>query len=83
MRQRPYTAKGTLFVTLEDETGNINVIVWPALFERQRKQILNARLMAVYGSWQREGEVTHLVAQHIVDHSDLLGTLTIQERNFH
>jgi len=83
MRQRPHTAKGTLFVTLEDETGNINVIVWPALFERQRKQILNARLMAVYGSWQREGAVTHLVAQHIVDHSDLLGTLTIQERNFH
>jgi error-prone DNA polymerase len=83
MRQRPYTAKGTLFVTLEDETGNINVIVWPMLFEKQRKQILNARLMAVYGSWQREGAVTHLVAQHIVDHSDLLGTLTIQERNFH
>ncbi len=83
MRQRPHTAKGTLFMTLEDETGNINVIVWPVLFEKQRKQILNARLMAVYGTWQREGAVTHLVAQHIVDHSELLGSLTIEERNFH
>ncbi len=83
MRQRPHTAKGTLFITLEDETGNINVIIWPALFEKQRKQILNARLMAVYGTWQREGAVTHLVAQHIVDHSDMLGSLTVEERNFH
>jgi len=83
MRQRPHTAKGTLFMTLEDETGNINVIIWPALFEKQRKQILNARLMAVYGTWQREGAVTHLVAQHIVDHSDMLGSLTVEERNFH
>ena len=83
MRQRPQTAKGTLFMSLEDETGNINVIIWPALYEKQRKQILNARLMAVYGTWQREGAVTHLVAQHIVDHSDMLGGLTVEERNFH
>ena len=83
MRQRPYTAKGTLFMSLEDETGNINVIIWPALFEKQRKPILNARLMAVYGTWQREGAVMHLVAQHIVDHSDMLGGLTVEERNFH
>jgi len=83
MRQRPQTAKGTLFVTLEDETGNINVIVWPALFDKQRKDILNARLMAVYGTWQREGAVTHLVAKRIADLSAMLGDLTIEERNFH
>jgi len=83
MRQRPQTAKGTLFVTLEDETGNINVIVWPALFDKQRKDILNARLMAVYGTWQREGAVTHLVAKWIADLSGMLGDLTIEERNFH
>jgi error-prone DNA polymerase len=83
MRQRPQTAKGTLFVTLEDETGNINVIVWPALFDKQRKDILNARLMAVYGTWQREGAVTHLVAKWIGDLSGMLGDLTIEERNFH
>lgn len=83
MRQRPHTAKGTLFVTLEDETGNINVIVWPALFDKQRKDIQNARLMAVYGTWQREGTVTHLVAKRIADLSGMLGDLTIEERNFH
>ena len=83
MRQRPQTAKGTLFVTLEDETGNINVIVWPALFDKQRKDILNARLMAVYGTWQREGAVAHLVAKRIADLSGMLGDLTIEERNFH
>jgi error-prone DNA polymerase len=83
MRQRPQTAKGTIFVTLEDETGNTNVIVWPALLEKQRKEILNARLMTVYGVWQRQGEVTHLVAKRVVDHSAMLGSLTVEGRNFH
>ena len=53
MRQQPQTAKGVVFVTLEDETGNINVIVWKALREQQRNELLNSRLMAVYGEWQR------------------------------
>src|SRR5690606_1954951 len=53
-RQRPGTAKGTVFVTLEDETGSINVIVWPALVEAQRRELLGARLMGVYGLWQSE-----------------------------
>lgn len=83
MRQRPQTAKGTLFVTLEDETGNTNVIVWPGLLEKQRKDILSARLMTVYGIWQREGEVNHLIAKRVVDHSELLGDLLVGGRNFY
>ncbi|MDB5727002.1 MAG: error-prone polymerase, partial [Noviherbaspirillum sp.] len=83
MRQRPETARGTLFVTLEDETGVTNVIVWPGLMEKQRKELLNARLLTVYGVWQREGEVMHLIAKRVVDHSVMLGSLSIGSRNFH
>jgi len=85
-RQRPSTAKGTTFVTLEDETGTINVIIWPAIFERMRAAILGARLMTVYGTWQREehrgGPVTHLIAARVVDHSPLLGALDAPRRDF-
>jgi error-prone DNA polymerase len=56
VRQRPGTAKGVLFVTLEDETGNVNVIIWPSLFEKQRKEALGASLLAVYGTWQCQGD---------------------------
>jgi len=83
VRQRPQTANGTLFVTLEDETGNTNVIIWPALLEKQRKEILNAQLLTVYGVWQRVGTVTHLVAKRVVDHSVMLGKLSVGSRNFH
>ncbi len=85
MRQRPGTAKGTMFITLEDETGTINVIVWPDLVERQRKEVLNARLMTVYGVWQVAGIVRHLVARRIIDDSRLLGELgsSVSSRNFH
>ncbi len=82
MRQRPPTAKGTMFVTLEDETGITNVIIWPALIEKQRKEILNARLMTVYGIWQCKEGVRHLVAKRIVDHSELLGELSVESRDF-
>ena len=82
VRQRPGTAKGVIFVTIEDETGNVNVIVWPALLERQRKEVLGASLLAVYGVWQREGEVQHLVAHHLVDMSHLLGGLQSTSRDF-
>ncbi|MBX3591941.1 MAG: error-prone DNA polymerase [Burkholderiaceae bacterium] len=85
-RQRPETAKGTIFVTLEDETGAVNVIVWPRVFERQRCEVLGAQLMTVYGTWQCDtdtgGEVRHLVAQRIVDHSALLGELVVGSRDF-
>jgi error-prone DNA polymerase len=83
VRQRPGTAKGTIFVSLEDETGSINVIVHAELVEKQRKELLGSSLMAVAGVVQREGEVVHLVAQRLEDHSRLLGRLATESRNFH
>nr|WP_284509313.1 error-prone DNA polymerase [Caballeronia sp. GAFFF2] len=82
VRQRPGTAKGVMFVTLEDETGNVNVIIWPSLLEKQRKEALGAALLAVYGTWQCQGEVRHLIAQRLVDMSHLLGGLVAVSRNF-
>ncbi|MBC7456406.1 MAG: error-prone DNA polymerase [Massilia sp.] len=82
VRQRPGTAKGVLFLTLEDETGNINVIVWPSLALQQRREALQAPLLGVYGVWQREGEVRHLVAKRLVDMSALLGRLGTRSRDF-
>jgi error-prone DNA polymerase len=82
VRQRPGTANGVLFLTIEDETGNVNVIVWPQLVEQQRREVLNASLLGVYGVWQREGEVRHLVAKRLVDMSHLLGKLDARSRDF-
>jgi len=79
VRQRPQTANGTMFVTLEDETGPVNVIVWPALVEKQRKELLGASLLGVYGIWQCEGKVRHLVAKRLVDLSPLLGQLHVPQ----
>ena len=85
-RQRPETAKGTVFVTLEDETGAVNVIVWPRVADAQRKPLLGATLLTVYGQWQREGEgdeaVMHLVASRLIDHSPLLKGLVSRSRDF-
>jgi len=81
-RQRPETAKGVVFVTLEDETGHVNVIVWPTVADAQRKPLLASTLLTVYGVWQREGEVMHLVAKTLIDHSALLGGLDSRSRNF-
>jgi len=81
-RQRPDTATGTLFVTLEDETGLANIIVHPRLAERQRRELLGARLLGVLGVLQREGEVVHLIARRLVDHSQLLGQLATRSRDF-
>jgi error-prone DNA polymerase len=82
-RQRPDTASGVVFVTLEDETGNINVVVWSRLVERQRRELLGARLLGVHGTIERDGEVVHLVARRLVDHSALLGPLETASRDFH
>ncbi len=82
-RQRPETASGVIFMTLEDETGYINVVVWRDLSQKQRSETLGARLLGVHGVLQREGEVTHLVARRLVDHSALLGKLAVQSRDFH
>ncbi|MGF6440061.1 DNA polymerase III alpha subunit [Paraburkholderia youngii] len=59
-RQRPITANGVMFMTLEDDTGHVNVIVWPSVLGKQRREALGASLLVVYGVWQREGEVRHL-----------------------
>ena len=82
VRQRPGTAKGVIFMTLEDETGTVNVIVWPDLVESQRREVLSAPLLGVYGVWQREGIVRNLVAKRLVDMSHLLGRLRTSSRDF-
>ena len=82
-RQRPGTATGVIFVTLEDEGGLVNVIVHAKLAERQRRELLGARLLGVQGVLQREGEVTHLIARRLVDHTALLGRLPTASRDFH
>ena len=82
-RQRPDTASGVVFVTLEDETGSTNVIVWRDLSDRQRRELLGARLLGVYGRVEREGDVVHLIAGRLVDLSPLLGALPTHSRDFH
>ncbi len=82
-RQRPDTATGVVFVTLEDETGCANVVVWADLVERQRRALLGARLMGVEGVIERDGDVVHLVARRLEDHSALLGRLEARSRDFH
>jgi len=82
-RQRPDTASGVIFVTLEDETGSVNVIVWRDLAERQRRELLGSRLLGVHGVLEREGEVVHLIAGRLFDHSNLLGALETASRAFH
>jgi len=86
-RQRPQTANGVVFVTLEDETGSVNVIVWRTVKERFRQVVYQSRLMAVYGTWQRDdesgGQVRHVIAGHLVDLTPLLGDLATSSRDFH
>jgi error-prone DNA polymerase len=79
VRQRPGTAKGVIFMTLEDEAAICNVIVWPHVFERYRPIVMGARLILVKGKLQREGIVTHIVADKLYDISPLLDTLTARE----
>jgi error-prone DNA polymerase len=82
-RQRPSSASGVVFITLEDETGHTNVIVWRDLAERERSILLGSRLLGVVGKVQREGEVLHVIARRLTDHSALLGSLTVWARDFH
>jgi error-prone DNA polymerase len=82
-RQRPDTASGVIFVTLEDETGSVNVVVWRRLGERQRPELLGARLLGVQGVIERDGEVVHLVARRLLDCSGMLGPLSAPSRDFH
>ncbi len=86
-RQRPDTRTGVVFVTLEDESGWANVVVWSDLVERQRKELLGARLLGVQGVIERDGAVVHLVARRLEDHSALLarclGELAVASHDFH
>lgn len=75
VRQRPGTAKGVIFLTLEDETGTCNVIVWKSVYERFRRAIIAGRLLRVTGRVQRQGPVTHLVAENVEDISPMLDAL--------
>jgi error-prone DNA polymerase len=79
LRQRPGSAKGVIFMTLEDEAGAANIIVWPKTFERFRKEVLTGRMLIVSGKLQREGLVIHLIADRIVDATAMLGELTAGE----
>ncbi len=83
VRQRPGTAKGVVFVTLEDEYGQINLLVRPALVERQRKELLTSRLMGAYGRWQSANGVQHVIVERLVNLTHLLGQLQTRSRNFH
>ena len=76
VRQRPGTAKGVIFMTLEDETGIANIIVWPKAFERMRAIVLGARLVAVSGKLQSEQGVIHIVAERMNDLTPMLGLLS-------
>ena len=77
VRQRPGTAKGVIFVTLEDETGVANVVVWAKVYERFRRAVIGGRLLRVTGRIQRESEVVHVVAEHIEDISAMLDELLL------
>ena len=74
-RQRPSSASGVVFLTLEDETGNINVLVWTSVLERYRAELLQGQLLQIKGTVEREGEVIHVIAGHVVDRTALLETL--------
>jgi error-prone DNA polymerase len=82
VRQRPGTASGVIFVTIEDETGVANLVVWPAVFERFRRVLLGAQLMLVRGKVQKEGLVIHVVADTLIDRTDLLRRLAETDRDF-
>jgi error-prone DNA polymerase len=82
MRQRPMTASGTVFLTLEDETGYVNAVIWPRLFEKQRAQILGSQLLAIDGVVETDGDVHHLIADRIHDFSHLAGSLRSKSRDF-
>ncbi|MDM0116229.1 error-prone DNA polymerase [Variovorax sp. J22R133] len=81
-RQQPSTASGVIFATLEDETGTVNIIVWPSVAEAQRAALRGSMLLSVQGTWQSEKGVQSLVAQKLVNHDMLLGRLRAASRDF-
>lgn len=81
-RQRPESAHGTVFATLEDETGMTNVIVWPDLVDPRRRMLLRSSLLGVKGKVQYDGYVRQVLARELVDHTALLGRLRAESRDF-
>jgi error-prone DNA polymerase len=82
VRQRPGSARGVLFMTIEDETGHANLILWPSVFEAQRRLVLSASMLACRGKLQREGEVIHVIAEHLTDLSGLLRGVGERDKEF-
>jgi len=83
LRQHPANAKGVTFLTIEDETGHVNLIVWRSVGEAQRRPMIEAQLLEVRGQLQRQGEILHLVAHRLIDRSDLVQGLGARSRDFH
>jgi error-prone DNA polymerase len=83
MRQRPQSASGVTFITIEDETGQVNLLVWESVGQKQRRAMVESRLLEVHGELQREEGVTHLIARELIDRSALLGELLTRSRDFH
>jgi error-prone DNA polymerase len=82
VRQRPGSAKGVMFITIEDETGTANLVIWPSLYEKQRQVVHGAHMLAVEGRVQREGLVVHIVADKLIDLSDQLAGIGETEEQF-
>ncbi|WP_271010367.1 error-prone DNA polymerase [Paucibacter sp. B51] len=83
VRQQPETASGVTFMSLEDETGDVQLVVWRDVLKQQRQAILNAKLLGVKGRWQREGEVRNIIVGQVTDLTSLLGSLSLSSRDFH
>ena len=81
-RQRPSSANNVAFVTLEDETGYMNLVVWRRIAERQRRILTQSRLMAAFGEVQREGDVIHIIVEQLKDFTPMLGELVTSSRDF-
>ncbi|MFZ6731179.1 OB-fold nucleic acid binding domain-containing protein [Undibacterium sp. Ji42W] len=82
VRQRPQTANGVVFLTIEDEAGTVNVICWQSVVEQFRREIYGASLIGVYGRWQSQNNVQHLIAMRLVDLSYMFGELETKSRDF-
>ena len=82
VRQKPGSAKGIMFMTIEDETGHANLVIWPAIFEKQRRLILSAGMVACHGRLQREGSVIHVITDRLEDLSDMLRSVGSREEAF-
>jgi error-prone DNA polymerase len=83
MRQHPASARGVTFMTIEDETGIVNIVVWQQIAQEQRRPFLESRLLEVRGELQRQHGVTHVIARQLVDRSPLIGELLASSRDFH